>query len=322
MLYIACIMSFVWRSGVTSTTPPGLSDTGLLVLRIFITVVLGVGVLYGFLIMTTFQRYGTVMDKAWKQRIDKWIEEKAEPFPQPPLDKPSYPSHWSYPNRSTMYQPPTFNYPLYRPPFGDANDTYAPPYAPRTYASSPYMNPKGSPRSTSNDTLTKVNLTNNLSNLQDQDSMNSARYNPNLRATPPPLDPKEPLTGPPPQMMGGSPRRMGNMPLPQMRDIPTMMRDIPIMMRDIPTMMDGQRPSPWPAPHSPFYGRDPGPWGGLPNFGQQQQPPFRAPPESPTQIFDAMDPFTEGKDCTSIFSFRNIFYLRARFFFLIRRNCP
>ena len=78
LLYIVCIMSFIWRTGVTSTTPPGLSDTGLLVIRIFMTVVLGIGVLYGFLIMTTFKRYGLVMDKAWKQRIDEWIEEKEE----------------------------------------------------------------------------------------------------------------------------------------------------------------------------------------------------------------------------------------------------
>jgi hypothetical protein len=62
------------------------------------TVVLGIGVLYGILIITTFQRYGTVMDKAWKQRIDKWIEEKAtgkvDSYAQPtPDDRPYYDSH-------------------------------------------------------------------------------------------------------------------------------------------------------------------------------------------------------------------------------------
>ncbi|KAF8806788.1 hypothetical protein BYT27DRAFT_7101124, partial [Phlegmacium glaucopus] len=75
ILYIVCIMSFVWRSTVTGTTSPGISDTGLLTIRIVITVVLAIGVLFGFLIMTTFRRYGEVMDKAWKQRIDRWIEE-------------------------------------------------------------------------------------------------------------------------------------------------------------------------------------------------------------------------------------------------------
>ncbi|KAF8806754.1 hypothetical protein BYT27DRAFT_7101379 [Phlegmacium glaucopus] len=77
ILYIACIMSFVWRSNVTNTTSPGISDTGLLVIRVVITVVLTIGVVFGFLIMATFRRYGEVMDKAWKQRIDRWIEEKS-----------------------------------------------------------------------------------------------------------------------------------------------------------------------------------------------------------------------------------------------------
>jgi hypothetical protein len=84
-------MSFIWRTGVTSTTPPGLSNTGLLVIRIVMTVVLGIGVLYGLLIMTTFQRYGMVMDKAWKQRIDEWIAEKAgDPYAYSDLDDGPY----------------------------------------------------------------------------------------------------------------------------------------------------------------------------------------------------------------------------------------
>ena len=62
---------------MASTAPPGLSDTGLLAIRIAATVVLGIALLFWILVMTTFQRYGTVMDKAWKQRTDKWIEEKA-----------------------------------------------------------------------------------------------------------------------------------------------------------------------------------------------------------------------------------------------------
>ena len=74
MLYIFCIMSFVWRSGATNTPSPGISDRNLLAMRITFTVVVGIGVVYGILIMTTFRRYGGVMDKAWKQRIDRWIE--------------------------------------------------------------------------------------------------------------------------------------------------------------------------------------------------------------------------------------------------------
>jgi hypothetical protein len=112
ILYIACIMSFIWRTGVTSTTSPGLSNTGLLVIRIVMTVVLGIGVLYGLLIITTFQRYGMVMDKAWKQRIDEWIEEKAtgniDSYAQSALDDEPYPpSHRYYPDRSRYQRPQT-----------------------------------------------------------------------------------------------------------------------------------------------------------------------------------------------------------------------
>ena len=48
--------------------------------------------------MTTFQRYGLVMDKAWKLRIDEWIAEKAAGnIDLYTLDDRSYappPPHW------------------------------------------------------------------------------------------------------------------------------------------------------------------------------------------------------------------------------------
>lgn len=103
--------------------------------------------------------------------------------------------------------------------------------------------------------------------------------------------PPPPVTGPPPQMMGGPPPRVGNIPPPQ--------------------VMNGQgQGPPWQggaAHYPPFHGPDPGPWG-QPNFGQQ---PFRAPPEPPAQIFDRMEPFTEGKDCTLIFF---VFFCSLEFF--------
>jgi hypothetical protein len=109
---------------------------------------------------------------------------------------------------------------------------------------------------------------------------------------PPSYGPQPPLTGLPPQMMGGQPPRMGNN-IPPPQNMPP------------PQMMNGQG-HPWQggaaAPYPPFYGPDPSLWGGgghQQHFGQQKQP-FRAPPEPPSQIFDRMDPFTEGKGCTSI----------------------
>ena len=89
-------MSFIWRSSVTNTTPSDISDTGLLAIRIALTVVLGIGLLYGFLILRTFRRYGVVMDKAWQKRIDEWIpvqgrffrETPESTFIQPAVDNP------------------------------------------------------------------------------------------------------------------------------------------------------------------------------------------------------------------------------------------
>jgi len=83
--------------------------------------------------------------------------------------------------------------------------------------------------------------------------------------------PPPPPTGPPPHMMGGPPP-LANPP---------------------PQAMNGQG---WQAhAYPPFYGGgpEPGPWmAQQPHFGQQ---PYRVPPEPPAQIFDRMDPFTEGK---------------------------
>ena len=77
LLLIVCIMSLIWRRGATSTTPPGLSDTGLLVIRIVMTVVPGIGfMLYGSLILATFKQYGRVMDEKWMLRVDGWFEDE------------------------------------------------------------------------------------------------------------------------------------------------------------------------------------------------------------------------------------------------------
>ena len=90
ILYIMCIMSFIWRTGSPDATPPNpLPPMGLLVIRMIITSVLGLGIIYGCLVVLTFRRYGEVMDRAWKQRIDSWLEEKATAsklFTSPTLD--------------------------------------------------------------------------------------------------------------------------------------------------------------------------------------------------------------------------------------------
>ena len=141
ILYLACIMSFIWRMGVTGTTPPGLSDTGLLVtIRIVMSVVLGVGMLYGLLIMTTFKRYGMVMDKAWKHRIDEWIAEKCsgnlDSYAYPTVDGGSYPLPRRRRRRSSSYHRPTPSR-YYQPSYGGRYNTVHIPPLSRSSTPSP-----------------------------------------------------------------------------------------------------------------------------------------------------------------------------------------
>jgi hypothetical protein len=123
-------MSFIWRSsGVAITvTDPGLCDTGLLVIRIFMMVVLRIGVLYCSLILITFNRYGVVMDtkwKLWKHHINEWIDEITTGnkglFVQPALDDLLYLlSHFSFPDCSSYYYPS----PYYCHSYSDVNDKH------------------------------------------------------------------------------------------------------------------------------------------------------------------------------------------------------
>jgi len=101
-------MSFIWRTGSPDAPPAPLSHRGLLAVRVIITIVLGIGFIYGALIISTFQRYGEAMDQAWKQRIESWLEEKAGTSPLP-----------------TMYNPQSYNgYSSQQPPFNSSFDQY------------------------------------------------------------------------------------------------------------------------------------------------------------------------------------------------------
>lgn len=77
ILYLACIMSFVWRTGTTEDANiVPLTPSEARVPRALITFVLALGVIYFFLIAATFRRYGDNMDRAWQQRIIGWTQEK------------------------------------------------------------------------------------------------------------------------------------------------------------------------------------------------------------------------------------------------------
>ncbi|KAF8969627.1 hypothetical protein BDZ97DRAFT_1915174 [Flammula alnicola] len=78
LLFIAAIMSFVWRATPDgNVTPTNLSDGALLAIRIVMSAVLGLGVLNGGLITGTFRDYGEALDKDWRTWIDDWQKLKA-----------------------------------------------------------------------------------------------------------------------------------------------------------------------------------------------------------------------------------------------------
>ncbi|KAH6887207.1 hypothetical protein BKA70DRAFT_1122979 [Coprinopsis sp. MPI-PUGE-AT-0042] len=58
ILYIYCITSFLWRTTTFEAEPYPLSRSQLLAIRILITSLLLLGIIYGSLIIATFARYG------------------------------------------------------------------------------------------------------------------------------------------------------------------------------------------------------------------------------------------------------------------------
>jgi len=76
VLYIVCIMAFVWRTGTSDGSHPLLSQHAALGPRIAISAVLALGVIYSLLIINTFRRYGDAMDKAWRARVAGWARDK------------------------------------------------------------------------------------------------------------------------------------------------------------------------------------------------------------------------------------------------------
>ena len=97
-------MSFIWRTSAQSTgIPPNLSSSGLLIIRIILSSILGTGIVYGGLVLRTFAHYGDTMDETWKTRIDKWMEERREKSVYGPYS----PSRSSHPKNSMMFSDPS-----------------------------------------------------------------------------------------------------------------------------------------------------------------------------------------------------------------------
>ena len=76
IVYIVCIMSFVWRTGTTDDANRGpMTPEDAIAFRILVSVVLSLGVIYFVLIASTLRKYGKTMDQAWRRRIIAWMND-------------------------------------------------------------------------------------------------------------------------------------------------------------------------------------------------------------------------------------------------------
>ncbi|KAJ7664101.1 hypothetical protein B0H17DRAFT_1143835 [Mycena rosella] len=76
ILFVTCIMAFTWRTGAADDpVDTALSHTTARGLRIGVSAVLAVAVVYLFLIVRTFRKYGDVMDRKWNEKVVNWARE-------------------------------------------------------------------------------------------------------------------------------------------------------------------------------------------------------------------------------------------------------
>jgi hypothetical protein len=155
LLFLLCIMSFVWRASPSASEPRSPPpDCVLLAIRTLLSLILAVGFSYGVLIISTFRRYGEPMDQAWKERVDGWLEEHAIvlPMPQPIYyNSPYYPPrgygpHPDYGTPHTLdrpFTPPSPSRPvgpaLYTDYYGYTTDADGRPFSRSDSSESDYI---------------------------------------------------------------------------------------------------------------------------------------------------------------------------------------
>ncbi|KAJ7290423.1 hypothetical protein C8J57DRAFT_1045492 [Mycena rebaudengoi] len=80
IFFVTCIMVFVWQTGEptdTDSTAAGLSPRSALALRIAVTGLLTIAMVYLFLIIRTFRHYGDYMDRKWNDKVLTWARDYA-----------------------------------------------------------------------------------------------------------------------------------------------------------------------------------------------------------------------------------------------------
>ncbi|KJA15465.1 hypothetical protein HYPSUDRAFT_172595 [Hypholoma sublateritium FD-334 SS-4] len=91
IFYLGGIMAFVWRTGAQNAPDPTpLTDTQLLIVRILITSMLGLGFVTGGLSLMTFRFYGRRMDQAWARRIQAWNMQQNHSYPTVHIPPPEF----------------------------------------------------------------------------------------------------------------------------------------------------------------------------------------------------------------------------------------
>ncbi|KAF9441314.1 hypothetical protein P691DRAFT_855674 [Macrolepiota fuliginosa MF-IS2] len=77
LMFIICIMSFMWRSpaNLPDNFSFSISSRAELSFRILVCCVLGLGMIYSALIARTLRQYGSQMDNAWRPRIHDYIRD-------------------------------------------------------------------------------------------------------------------------------------------------------------------------------------------------------------------------------------------------------
>jgi hypothetical protein len=78
VFFLTCIFCYVWRTGsvLDSSDLPQLSPHAALGVRISITGVFVLGLVYLVMIIKTLSRYGSAMDEAWTKRASEWQQGK------------------------------------------------------------------------------------------------------------------------------------------------------------------------------------------------------------------------------------------------------
>ncbi|KAJ7159052.1 hypothetical protein C8R43DRAFT_1064339 [Mycena crocata] len=83
-LFLTCIMSFIWLSGNGLNTESfSVSPHVELGLRIGLTVVFSLALVYFTLIVKTFHRYGDALDQEWLRTVNGWVAEHQNITPTP-----------------------------------------------------------------------------------------------------------------------------------------------------------------------------------------------------------------------------------------------